>query len=210
MSDLHKRMQKILNTEMEDDFTRKMTSPVGKAIGTTVNASQKIRHGVTRNLSFNGIKRISQTTFALEKAAFRWIRNREQPLPLLMRDTMQDLGATYIKLGQMIASSPSLFPYEYVEAFQSFLDQAPALPYKEIDKVLKQELGKDYRQLFRSIDETPLACASIAQVHAAVWSNGDPVVIKVQNPGVRDTLETEFQCLYLVAKLAVSDPKARL
>lgn len=201
-NDHRQRVEKILNQEMEDDFTRKMTSPVGKAIGTTVNTSKKIQQGVSRNLRFGSIKRISQTTFALEKAAFRWLRNREQPLPLLLRDTMQELGATYIKMGQLIASSPSLFPPEYVDAFQSCLDQTPPLPFKAIEKVLVEEFGKGYRDLFQHIEETPLASASIAQVHAATWSNGDKVVIKVQKPQVRETLETDFQFVYVMAKLA--------
>jgi len=195
-------MEKILNKEMEDDFTRKMTSPVGKVIGKSVNTSQKIGRGISRNLSFNSIKRIGKTSFVLEKAALRWLRDRHQPVPLLLRDTMQELGATYIKLGQLIASSPSLFPHEYVDAFQSFLDQVPPVPFKVIDKVLSQELGKGYRQLFQHIDETPLASASIAQVHAATWSNGDKVVIKVQKPQVRETLETDFQFMFIMAKLA--------
>lgn len=202
MTDHVQRMEKILNKEMEDDFTRKMTSPVGKVIGKSVNTSQKLGRGISRNLSFNSIKRISKTSFVLEKAVFRWLRNRQQPIPILLRDTMQELGATYIKLGQLIASSPSLFPHEYVDAFQSFLDQVAPTPFKVIDKVLKQELGKDYRALFQDIDETPLASASIAQVHAATWSNGDKVVIKVQKPQVRETLETDFQFMFVMAKLA--------
>lgn len=68
--------------------------------------------------------------------------------------------------------------------------------------MLQQELGKGYRSLFQSIDEEPLASASIAQVHAATWSNGDKVVIKVQKPNVRETLETDFQFMYITAKLA--------
>jgi len=202
VTDHVRRMENILNKEMEDDFTRKMNSPVGKAIGKSVNTSQKIGRGISRNLSFNSIKRIGQTSFVMEKAAFRWLRNRHQPIPLLLRDTMQELGATYIKLGQLIASSPSLFPHEYVDAFQSFLDQVEPLPFKDIDKVLRQELGKDYRQLFQHIDEIPLASASIAQVHAATWSNGDQVVIKVQKPRVRETLETDFQFMFVMAKMA--------
>lgn len=202
MTDHVQRMEKILNKEMEDDFTRKMTSPVGKVIGKSVNTSQKIGRGISRNLSFNSIKRLSQTSFVLEKAAIRWLRNRDQPIPVLLRDTMQELGATYIKLGQLIASSPSLFPHEYVDTFQCFLDQVPPVPFKVIDKVLSQELGKSYRDLFQHIDETPLASASIAQVHAAIWSNGDKVVIKVQKPQVRETLETDFQFMFVMAKLA--------
>jgi len=151
--------------------------------------------------SFDSAKRIGQTTFALQKAGVRWLKDRKQPFPYLLRDTMTELGATYIKLGQLVASSPSLFPYEYVEAFQSCLDQTPAVPFKVIEKTLKEELGKNYRQILPEIDPTPLASASIAQVHAAKFHNGDSVVIKVQKPGVEKTLETDFQFMHFSAKI---------
>jgi predicted unusual protein kinase regulating ubiquinone biosynthesis (AarF/ABC1/UbiB family) len=202
MSDHIQRVAKVLNTEMEDDFTRKMSSPVGKAIGKSMSTSQKLGRGIRRNLSFHSVRRIGQTTFALEKAAFRWLRNRDQSIPHLLRDTMMELGCTYIKLGQLIASSPSLFPHEYVDAFQSCLDKTPPVPFKVIDKILKQELGKDYTALYQEIDPEPLATASIAQVHAATWHNGDKVVIKIQKPDVQQTLETDFQFMHISARLA--------
>ena len=153
------------------------------------------------NTSLNSARRIGQTTLAIHKAGWRWLRDRKQPLPHLVRDTVEELGATYIKLGQLIASSPSLFPYEYVEAFQTCLDQTPPLPFKTIEKVLRQELGKNYMDLFQRIDPTPLASASIAQVHAATWHNGDEVVIKVQKPDVERILETDFQFMNASARL---------
>lgn len=155
----------------------------------------------TLKKSLNSAKRIGQTTFALQKAGVRWLKDRNQPLPILLRDTMNDLGATYIKLGQLIASSPSLFPYEYVEAFQSCLDQTPAVPFNVIEKILKEELGKNYRQILPEIDPVPLASASIAQVHAAKFHNGDSVVIKVQKPNVEKILETDFQFMHFSAKI---------
>lgn len=172
-----------------------------KKLDHTYERSKAVSRHLSRNATVNSIKRIAQTSFALEKAAFRWMRNRKQPLPILLRDTVEELGATYIKLGQLIASSPSIFPHEYVEAFQSCLDDTRPVPFKVIEQILKQELGKNYRDLFLHIDPEPLASASIAQVHAATWFNGEQVVIKVQRPGVEQTLETDFQFMTLSAKL---------
>ena len=76
----------------------------------------------------------------------------------------EELGATYIKLGQFIASSPTLFPAEYVLAFQSCLDNAPSIPYSEIRKIIQEDLGKPISSVFASVDPVPLATASIAQV----------------------------------------------
>ena len=188
-------------TTISDGITHPFGKSVGKTLADKLNSSKKVSRHLVRNLTLGSMVRMTQTTIAVEKALFRWARNRHQPLPILLRDTMQELGTTYIKLGQLIASSPSLFPHEYVEAFQSFLDQTKPVPFKVIEKTLKQELGNDYHRYFRHIDPEPLASASIAQVHAATWQNGDEVVIKVQKPGVEQTLEADFQFMMLGAKL---------
>lgn len=73
-----------------------------------------------------------------------------------------------MKLGQFIASSPTIFPEEYVVEFQKCLDKTPALPFSTIKEVVKQELGRPLSAVFESVDPTPLASASIAQVHCAV------------------------------------------
>ncbi|OWX47453.1 kinase [Acinetobacter baumannii] len=119
-----------------------------------------------------------------------------------MRETFESLGSTYIKLGQFIASTPSLFPREYVEEFQGCLDQTPTLPFSYIQGVLASEFeGRDLSQIFSYIDETPLASASIAQVHAAKLTTGEDVVIKVQKPGVETILYTDLNVVHWAAKL---------
>lgn len=142
---------------------------------------------------FQAARRLAQTSFALQKTGLHWLRHRDTPMPILARTAVEELGSTYIKLGQLVASSPSLFPHEYVEAFQSCLDQTTPLPFKVIENVLKQELGPVLQRHFRDIDATPLASASIAQVHAARLYSGEDVVIKVQKPGVDTILDTDFQ-----------------
>jgi aarF domain-containing kinase len=148
----------------------------------------------------NPLLRAAQTAFALQKAGFTWLRDRT-PVPVLLRDTMQELGATYVKLGQLIASSPSVFPPEYVDAFQTCLDQTKPLPYSVIESVLQEEFGPRLHQLFKKIDPVPLASASIAQVHGATLATGEDVVIKVQKPGVRRLFETDFQFMQFGARV---------
>ena len=109
---------------------------------------------------------------------------------------LEALGPTYIKLGQFIASSPSIFPEDYVEEFQRCLDRTPALPFHYIRETIEKELGQSLEQLYQSVDPKPLASASIAQVHAAKLKNGQDVVIKVQRPGVRNVLLIDFNFLY--------------
>ncbi|MEQ9362713.1 MAG: AarF/ABC1/UbiB kinase family protein [Leptospirales bacterium] len=159
----------------------------------------QIKNGVESTVK--GAVRVGQTTGTLAKQGLGWMLGDGMPVPARLRTTFEELGATYIKLGQFIASSPSLFPAEYVEEFQKCLDRTDPLPYATIEKILKQELGDDLTRIFQEIEETPLASASIAQVHAARLRTGEDVVLKVQKPGVADVLLTDLNFLYIQAKL---------
>lgn len=121
--------------------------------------------------------------------------------PVVLRKLFERMGATYIKLGQFIASSPTLFPAEYVKEFQKCLDQTDPLPWSTIQKVITNELGP-IDQTFSYINPEPLASASIAQVHTATLrSNGAEVVVKVQKPGLDSTLAADLGFLYGAARV---------
>ncbi|WP_038347991.1 AarF/ABC1/UbiB kinase family protein [Acinetobacter baumannii] len=157
-----------------------------------------------KNILFDGLRsvaRIGETAVVAAKAGIKYATDKPSNAKL-MRETFESLGSTYIKLGQFIASTPSLFPREYVEEFQSCLDQTPTLPFSYIQGVLASEFeGRDLSQIFSYIDETPLASASIAQVHAAKLTTGEDVVIKVQKPGVETILYTDLNVVHWAAKL---------
>ena len=147
------------------------------------------------------VARMGETAVIAAKAGIKYAKDRPSNAKL-MRETFEDLGSTYIKLGQFIASTPSLFPREYVEEFQGCLDQTPTLPFDYILGVLEEEFaGRRLDEIFESIDENPLASASIAQVHAARLVSGEDVVIKVQKPGVDTILHTDLNVLHLATKL---------
>lgn len=145
--------------------------------------------------------RIGQTASVVGRTGVNWLLGRRPPAPILMRQTFEQLGATYIKLGQFIASAPSLFPREYVDAFQGCLDDVPSLPFEYIRKTLQEEFDLPLDEIFSHIEEQPLASASIAQVHAATLVGGEDVVIKVQKPGVETVLATDFNVLYASARI---------
>ncbi len=151
--------------------------------------------------ALKGLFRIGQTTSVLASVGFSWATGDRPPIPRLLRQTFERLGATYVKLGQFIASSPSLFPAEYVNEFQYCLDKTEPLPFAIMKAVLESELKQPLSEIFSEIDEIPLASASIAQVHAAKLLNGEPVVIKIQKPGVENTLLTDLNFLYVAALL---------
>ncbi len=146
------------------------------------------------------VVRVGQTTSALAWAGLRYTRDRP-PTPQLVRETFERLGATYIKLGQFIASSPSIFPREYVEEFQQCLDQTAPVPFRDIEAVLLVEFKRPLSELFAFIDPKPLASASIAQVHAAKLTTGEDVVIKVQKAGVEEVLHTDLGVIHAASRL---------
>lgn len=153
--------------------------------------------------SFNVLNRVRQTASVAGLSALR-VAKGEKPDAQLLKETFEQLGTTYIKIGQFIASTPSIFPREYVIAFQDCLDQTTPLSYRYIESVLKEELEKDGQTLddvFDKIDKQPLASASIAQVHAATLKDGRDVVLKVQKPGVETIMQTDLGVLHGVTKL---------
>ncbi len=152
------------------------------------------------SFGWHSVNRIRQTAGVLGKTGLYWALGDRLPAPVLLRRTFERLGATYIKIGQLIASSPSLFPEAYVKEFQRCLDQTESVSFKYMENILKKELGPHYiPDIFSHVDETPLASASIAQVYAARLSTGEDVVIKIQRPGVETILATDLNTLYLAA-----------
>ncbi|KAF5177514.1 Abc1 family protein [Thalictrum thalictroides] len=122
--------------------------------------------------------------------------------PLYLRKLFERMGATYIKLGQFIASAPTLFPPEYVLEFQRCFDSAPAVPFEEIQAILRQELGGQIDTIYEYVDPVPLATASIAQVHGArLRGSLEEVVIKVLKPGIEDVLVADLNFVYVVARI---------
>lgn len=158
--------------------------------------------GEMLGLTVKGALRIGQTGRVLAGTGVGWLFGDRPPTPRLVRQTFERLGATYVKLGQLIASSPSMFPEAWVAEFQHCLDQTTPLPWRTIRRALKEELGKKLESEFLWIDPEPLASASIAQVHAARLRTGEDVVLKVRKPGVQKVIVTDLNLLHLVARVA--------
>lgn len=153
------------------------------------------------NAGIKGALRIGQTMRVLAQTGADWVLGDRAPTPILLRKTFERLGTTYIKLGQFIASSPSVFPDEYVEEFQLCLDKTTPVPFYVMKRVMEKELGKSLNAVFAEFDPVPLASASIAQVYAAKLVTGEDVVVKVQKPGVEDILLTDLNFLFVGAKV---------
>eukprot|EP00471_Norrisiella_sphaerica_P009127 CAMPEP_0184493154 /NCGR_PEP_ID=MMETSP0113_2-20130426/25234_1 /TAXON_ID=91329 /ORGANISM="Norrisiella sphaerica, Strain BC52" /LENGTH=534 /DNA_ID=CAMNT_0026878307 /DNA_START=168 /DNA_END=1772 /DNA_ORIENTATION=+ len=122
--------------------------------------------------------------------------------PKVLRGLFEKLGATYVKLGQFIASSPTLFPEEYVLEFQKCLDQTPVTDFEAIKKIIEADLGKPISQVYSYVNPVPIASASVAQVHrGTLLSTGQDVAIKVRKPGAESALSADLGFLLSVAKI---------
>ncbi|HAP74556.1 MAG TPA: ABC transporter [Acidimicrobiaceae bacterium] len=120
-----------------------------------------------------------------------------------LREAAERLGPTYIKLGQIISSGEGLFPAELVDEFKKCRDQVPAEPFDVVRMVVEGDLGARLEDVFSSFSPTPLAAASIAQVHAAVLRSGEEVVVKVQRPTVARNVRNDLRVMAWMAPFLV-------
>ena len=115
------------------------------------------------------------------------------------RESLEELGTTFLKLGQLLSSRPDLLPDVYIEELDRLTDDAPPLPFGPLSDVIDREIGLEH---FASIDEIPLATASIGQIHGALLKTGREVVVKVRRPGIVEQVELDLELLRTTAAIA--------
>jgi len=121
--------------------------------------------------------------------------------PERMRLAMEELGPTFIKLGQLLSTRPDLVPGEYVEEFRKLQDRVPSFPFAAVKEQIQRELGIPVEEAFVELSPTPMAAASIAQVHRGRLATGEEVVVKVRRPEIEKVIETDLDILMGLAFL---------
>lgn len=119
-----------------------------------------------------------------------------------IRMACEELGTTYIKFGQILSNRPDLFPDELIKEFEKFQDHVNEMPWEHAEAVLLEEYEKPLNEVFKSLDQKPLASGSIAQVHRAELMDGSQVVLKIQRPNLRDDIEADISILKRLAMMA--------
>jgi ubiquinone biosynthesis protein len=114
---------------------------------------------------------------------------------------LEELGPTFVKLGQILSTRGDLLPPEFTGELSRLQDQVPPFSFEDARLQVEQELGRPLEELFATFDETPLASASMAQVHAATLESGDEVVVKVQRPGIDAEVRADSSILVIVSQL---------
>ncbi len=135
------------------------------------------------------------------RAFGQWPSLRAPGMPRNLRLAFEELGPTFIKLAQILSARPDIVGPEYADEFKKLQDEVPPFPGTEARKVVEEELRMPMEKVFLSFDETPIAAASVAQVHRALLLDGTRVVIKVQRPGIKQTIEEDISILTTIARL---------
>src|SRR5262249_30862007 len=119
-----------------------------------------------------------------------------------LASALEELGPCFIKLGQLLSTRPDVLPADYIRALSRLQSTVTPVPSERVVQIVESELGAPIAELFRSFDHTPLATASMAQVHRAVLPDGSEVAVKVQRPGVRQRIEIDIEVLRELARFA--------
>ncbi|HEY9908807.1 MAG TPA: AarF/ABC1/UbiB kinase family protein, partial [Thermosynechococcaceae cyanobacterium] len=132
---------------------------------------------------------------------------RRKEMAVWIRETLLDLGPTFIKVGQLFSTRADLFPSEYVEELTKLQDKVPAFSYEQAKEAIEQDLGKPLDVLFLSFDPIPLAAASLGQVHRAQLHTGEEVVVKVQRPGLLKLFQIDLTILKGITRYFQNHPR---
>ena len=120
--------------------------------------------------------------------------------PARLRHMLEELGPTFVKLGQILSTRPDMIGNVYAGEFKNLTEHVTPVHFSEIKKIIEEETGKKIEDIFSSFDETPLASASIGQVHKAVLrSNGQCVAVKVRRPGVTEIIKEDLEIMHFIA-----------
>ena len=134
-------------------------------------------------------------------------KRRRQQVEILtpaerLREAFEELGPTFVKLGQILSTRPDLIPQDYIVEFSKLQDHVPPFPYDNVKQIIQDELSKSPDEIFRHFEQIPIAAASIGQVHRATLKNGKEVVVKVQRPDIQEEIEADIEIMMHLARLS--------
>jgi ubiquinone biosynthesis protein len=156
------------------------------------------RHGLDYLAGSLGLEGFAATKKLLGHAGHNAVLTQPEHL----RMALEELGTTFIKLGQIISTRADLLPPEYLVELTKLQDAAPSVPFEAIQQAVVRELGRPLESVFAFFDPEPLAAASIGQAHAATLPDGTEVVVKVRRPGVVEQVEEDLEILKRLAATA--------
>ncbi len=133
---------------------------------------------------------------SLEEAA---VGTGSFPSPKRIRLVLEELGPSFVKLGQLMSTRADIFPPRYIEEFKKLQDRVPAIPFQQVKGVVEKELEKPLEEIFAHIDPNPVAAASVGQVHTARLFTGEKVAVKIIRPGIHKKIREDIRLMYALA-----------
>jgi ubiquinone biosynthesis protein len=131
-----------------------------------------------------------------------WTVKNGFPSPQRIRCVLEELGPSFIKLGQLMSTRADIFPPEYIEEFTKLQDQVPPVPFSDIKRVIEQELRRPLEEIFKEFTPKSMAAASVAQVHLAKLFSGEEIAVKVIRPNIDKEIRKDIRLMYSMAKRA--------
>lgn len=161
-----------------------------------------LRHGLDELVDFDQLS--VPMRLLLKTGTMAGTRSESKSIPrgARIRGALEDLGPIFVKFGQTLSTRRDLLPDDIAEELVKLQDRVPPFPGSEARQVIEHALGKPVSELFAEFNETPLASASVAQVHTAQLHSGEAVVIKVLRPGIEERIRTDLGLLFELARLA--------
>src|SRR5215469_13383448 len=160
-----------------------------------------LRHGLDDFVRATHLYRPLRFLFYLSPGIW-FERRRQATRGERLRLALEELGPIFVKFGQAVSTRRDLLPDDIADELARLQDRVPPFPGSVAREIIERAFGRPVAEVFAEFDETPLAAASIAQVHAARLSDGKDVVVKVLRPGMREWIERDLEVLYALARLA--------
>ncbi len=172
------------------------------------NSMKGIRRfgAITKVLVKHGFHDVVDRLFAGEDEKPRDVEEKDLffkagfPSPARIRMVLEELGPSFIKLGQLMSTRADIFPPEYIDEFKKLQDQVPAIPFGDVARVIERELGRPLARVFEQFDSEPIAAASVAQVHAARLFTGEKAAVKVVRPGIAGKIREDIRLMYYLVE----------
>ncbi|MHC5002244.1 MAG: ABC1 kinase family protein, partial [Planctomycetota bacterium] len=176
-------------------------------IGRTIRGTRRARHILTVLVGYgfhSVIEDLNLDTLMLKGRKLVGVAKTDahvsrEPTPVRLRKAMEELGPTFVKLGQVLSTRPDLVPPGWAEEFEKLQDDVPPAGFEAVREQLDREFPDGFDEIVRSIEHEPMAAASIAQVHRAVLADGTHVVLKILRPGIRQLVESDLDILRVIA-----------
>ncbi len=155
--------------------------------------------GVMSRYGFESLSAIESKNKILSFILSRRKKKPLEPLAVRFRLMLQELGPTYVKLGQILSTRHDLLPKSFIDSLSKLQEQVEPMPYEKVEEVIVSELGGPISDFFVTIERTPIGAASIGQAHKATLKNGEEVIVKVQRPGILHSIEADLEIMRYIA-----------